>query len=195
MVYSKIRSYAKLSSFLNIARRYFILNGFDGLYTMLGIVVGSYVAGQHDPGIVLGTGLAGIVALGGSGFATAFLSESAERKRELKKIEKSMLISLKGTMHDEARKFASVSTALVNGFSPIIASTVMVFPFLLSYFGMISVQSAFSSSIAIAVAEIFLLGCYLGVISGESRTSYGVKMLLIAVATAGLSFIIAGVFK
>jgi hypothetical protein len=40
----KIRRYIKISGIAPIGRRYFIMNAFDGATTILGIVVGAYVA-------------------------------------------------------------------------------------------------------------------------------------------------------
>ncbi len=40
----KIRRYIKISGFAPIGRRYFIMNAFDGATTILGIMVGTYVA-------------------------------------------------------------------------------------------------------------------------------------------------------
>jgi len=40
----KIRRYIKISEFAPIGRRYCIMNAFDGATTILGIVVGTYVA-------------------------------------------------------------------------------------------------------------------------------------------------------
>ena len=53
----KIRSYIRISGIAPIGRRYFIMNAFDGATTILGIVVGAYVAGVTNQFCVIGSGL------------------------------------------------------------------------------------------------------------------------------------------
>jgi hypothetical protein len=40
----KIKRYINISGITPISRRYFIMNAFDGATTILGIVIGAYVA-------------------------------------------------------------------------------------------------------------------------------------------------------
>ena len=161
------------------------------MYTMLGIIIGAYVSGHHDPRIVLGSGFAGVIALGISGSASAYYTEKAERERGLKKLESSMLTDLRGTLHDESQSFASFMTAFVNGFSPILAAIVMAAPFLLSMRGIMVVEDAFLLSIVIGLTEIFSLGYYLGYISRGNSIFYGLRMLFVAAIT-GVSGTIIG---
>jgi predicted membrane protein (TIGR00267 family) len=191
----RIKLYLGITNIKDIARRYFVLNGFDGLYTMLGIIVGSYVAGHHEAGIVLGTGLAGVIALGISGSATAYFTEKAIRERELNKLEKSMLTDLDGTIQDDARSFATIFAALVNGFSPIFMAMMMVIPFLISKFNMIAVENAFIYSLMIGIIEISLVGYYLGEISDKKkRLGYSIRMVGIALIAATASYLIGIIF-
>lgn len=188
------RVYGRVTNMFQIARRYLVLNGFDGLYTTLGIIVGSYFAGHHSPNVVLGAGLAGVLALGVSGAASAYLTERAERGRTLKELERSMLTDLHGTVQEEAAEFASFFTAIVNGFSPVAAAFVMLSPFFLAVAGLIPVEVAFPISMIIAVIEVFTLGYYLGCIHGANRISYGMRMLAVAVVTAIIGFAIGKIF-
>lgn len=50
-----------------IARRYFVMNAFDGVLTIIGVLVGNLTAGVEDPNVVLSTGLATSVVMGISG--------------------------------------------------------------------------------------------------------------------------------
>ena len=62
-----------------IARRFFVMNSFDGSLTMLGIIVGSWVSGVRNPSKIVGTGLGACLAMGISGMVGAYASERAER--------------------------------------------------------------------------------------------------------------------
>ncbi|MFH1836076.1 MAG: hypothetical protein ABH851_07810 [Methanobacteriota archaeon] len=188
------RTYLRVSNMLQIARRYLVLNGFDGLYTMLGIIIGSYVSGHHTSGVVLGAGLAGVMALGFSGVSSAYLAEKAERTRKLRDLERAMLADLSGTVQEEAVEFASIFTALVNGFSPVLAAFIMLSPFFAAHLGLVSVEAAFPLAIIVGSFEVFFLGYYLGGISGGGRLSYGLRMLLIAGATALVSYVVGTIF-
>ena len=191
----RIKSYIRISKTANIARRYFILNGFDGLYTMLGIIIGAYVAGHQEPGIVLGAGLSGIMALGLSGSASAYISERTEQERELERLERHMLTELDSTLQGKARVFGSLFTAMVNGFAPIITSLIMVSPFFLAAWGWIGIENAFVGSILLGVLEIFGFGCLLGQrMKNSVKLQYGMYMLGAASITAVVSYFIGRTF-
>ena len=112
----------------------------------------------------------------------------------LKKLERSLLTDLHGTIQEEAAEFASFFTALVNGFSPVAAAFVMLSPFFLASLGLVSVEVAFPTSILIASLEVFTLGYYLGCINGENKITYGVKMLAVAAVTAIIGFTVGNLF-
>jgi len=67
----------------SIARRYFVTNGFDGALTLLGLLMGFRVGGDVDLELALAAGFGTAVALGVSGLSSAYISETAERGREL----------------------------------------------------------------------------------------------------------------
>ena len=43
------KKYYEISSAGDITRRYFVMNAFDGALTMLGVVIGAYIAGIPKP--------------------------------------------------------------------------------------------------------------------------------------------------
>jgi len=58
------KRYHKISEAGDITRRYFVMNAFDGALTMLGVVIGAYVAGILEPIIIITAGIAGSIAMG-----------------------------------------------------------------------------------------------------------------------------------
>lgn len=76
-VLQRIRKYDNLADIGEIARRYFAMNAFDG------VLMGNLTAGVDKPQIVVSTGLATCIAMGISGLWGAYLTEAAERKRDL----------------------------------------------------------------------------------------------------------------
>ncbi len=102
----------------NIARRYFITNGFDGALTILGMVTGFYISGMTDISIALSACLGATIALFISGLSSAYLSEKAERKKELLELEQALIRDLKASDYGRASRYLPIMIALVNGFSP-----------------------------------------------------------------------------
>ena len=47
------KRYHQISEVGDITRRYFVMNAFDGALTMLGVVIGAYVAGILNPAPIL----------------------------------------------------------------------------------------------------------------------------------------------
>ena len=175
----KIRRYIQISEVAPISRRYFIMNAFDGATTILGIVVGAYVAGITNEFWVIWSGLGAALAMGLSGFAGAYMTEEAELARKLKNLEKSMLTELKNSVVGKASRFASLWAGIVDGVSPALAAVACLTPFFLSSHGLFSINSAIQLSVAIALSVMFLLGVFLGKISSRNMFFHGVKMLFV----------------
>jgi len=175
----KVRRYIRISEVAPISRRYFIMNTFDGATTILGIVVGAYVAGITNEFWVIWSGLGATLAMGLSGFAGAYMTEEAERTRKLNRLKKSMLTELKNSVVGKASRFASLWAGIIDGVSPALAAVVCLTPFFLSSLGFFSINLATQLSVAIALSIMFLLGIFLGKISSRNIFIHGVKMLLV----------------
>ena len=94
----KIKTYAKITDFSSIARRYFVNNFYDGMLTVLGILLGFFILifkdGQQtvDSHIVILTGLATSISMFMSGLSGSYISEKAEQKRWKAELDKAMVI-------------------------------------------------------------------------------------------------------
>ena len=75
--FDRWREYSEISEAGKIARRAFANNSFDGVLTMIGVVMGNFVVGVQDGTVVLVTGLSTALAIGISGGWGAYLTESA----------------------------------------------------------------------------------------------------------------------
>ena len=124
----RFREYLEVSRAHEIARRLFVMNAFDGALTIMGVVIGAHFSGVTDPRVVIVAGIGGSVAMGISGISGAYLAERAERKRDLKKLETAMLQRLDGTQFARASEFASFVIAFVDGISPAISRSKVLFP-------------------------------------------------------------------
>ena len=175
------RRYMEATRAVEIARRLFVMNAFDGTLTIMGVVIGAHFSGVTDPHVVITAGIAGSLAMGISGISGAYLAERAERKRDLRKLETAMLKNLDDTHYARATEFASVVVAVVDGLSPALSAAILVVPYLFA--AEIGIQSAFYASLLLGLAVLFTLGIFLARISDERPVASGVQMILVGIAT------------
>jgi predicted membrane protein (TIGR00267 family) len=173
----------------DIMRRYFVVNGFDGALTMLGLIIGFLLSGTSDLTIVINVCLGAAIALGMSGLSSAYVSESAERRRALNKLEKAMIDDLHDSAHGEAARGVPLLIALVNGLAPMVMSLLILVPLFLGRIGIPLPLSPLYAAIVVALLVIFLLGVFLGRISGVSWLRSGIQTLLVAIVTAALIYL------
>lgn len=180
-----LRKYHRIAGVGEIARRYFALNAFDGVLTIMGVIMGSYFGGVHNATTVITLGFSASFALGLSGFYSAYMSERAERKRAMDELEQSTLGSLKDTDINRASNYATIAVAMVNGASPFGAALLAIIPFFVS--GAIGIDNSFYAGFLVAFAELFGLGVFLGSVSREKMVVSGLKMI-----TAGIILLTVG---
>lgn len=167
-----------------IARRYLVTNGFDGALTMLGLMAGFYISGGVTLPTAISVCLGAAVALFMSGLSSAYLSEAAERKEELRELEQALLTDLQDSDYGQASQYVPVLVALVNGFSPLLISLLIISPLWLSQYGILPPSlSPFILAISVALGAIFLLGVFLSSVSRTFWLWSGLRTLMIAVIT------------
>lgn len=174
----------------DVIRRYFVVNGFDGALTMLGLIMGFIIGGPAELPLVLGACQGVAIALGVSGVSSAYISEVAERQRELTRLEGAMAKDLHESAHGQAARWIPLLIALVNGSSPLLLSMIIISPLWLANAGIELPVPPLVVSISIALIVIFLLGVFLGRISGKSILRSGLQALFVALITAALIFLI-----
>jgi predicted membrane protein (TIGR00267 family) len=173
-----------------IARRYFVVNGFDGALTMLGLLVRFYMSDEVKLPVVISACLGVAIAWEWAASAALILGirEAAEKRRELRELEKAMVTDLRQSAHGRAARLLPVVIALVNGIAPLAISLVILLPLwaapLLKPHALPPLESAF----VLALMIIFLLGVYLGRISHTFWLWAGLRTLLIAAATTAFIF-------
>ena len=184
---SYFREYDKLANISEIARRYFAMNAFDGVLTIIGVLMGNFVAGVSDARIVLSTGLATCVAMGVSGLWGAYLTESAERKRDLDELSKVTLTDMTNTRIGRASRAAIVIVAVVDGLSPLMAALIVLLPFFVAG-STDDLSWAYYTALGLALVTLFGLGLFLGQISKGRMIIYGLKTVLAGVVSIAISF-------
>ena len=180
----ELRLLMRVSRYSAIARRYFVTNGFDGVLTMFGLLMGFRLGGESDPAIAISVCLGTAVALAVSGISSAYISETAERRLELKELERAMLQEMGETAQGRAARLVPALIALVNGLSPLLFSLIIMIPLWLGAADITLGVQPFSAAIGTALFLVFLLGAFLGRITGRSWLGMGLRTLLIALITA-----------
>lgn len=189
----RIREYSHIAGVAGIARRYLAMNAFDGVLTMIGVLMGNYLAGVRNANVVVHTGIATSIAMGISGLWGAYLTEAAERRRDLAELEKFALADLGSTKIGRASRLAVVIIALVDGLAPFVAALAVLAPlFAARLVGNILFSYAFA--LVIALLGLFGLGMFLGHISGHSLVGYGLRTVVAGLVSIALSFLLGAEF-
>ena len=185
----KFEGYGQFVNIGEIARRYFAMNAFDGVLTIIGVLMGSFTAGVENPRIVVTTGLATCVAMGISGLWGAYLTESAERRRELMELEEQTLSDLEDTRIGEASRAAVVIVALVDGISPFLAALIVLIPFFVPQL-FPSMDLTYFTAIGLALVTLFALGAFLGRISRRNILVYGLRTVVAGIISIAISLLL-----
>jgi len=174
----------RISGALEICRRYFVMNMFDGALAALGVIMGMWVSGIVDPRAVVKTVLSAGLAMFISGMWGAYLTEKAERERKLRELEEATFHDMKGSIYEKSSKLAVLVVSVVDGISPLIACAILVTPFALSHVFVMDFASAALASLSTGIAFLGALGYFLSRIAGKSPLGYVAFMVLAGVASA-----------
>lgn len=174
----------KVSNSQVITRRYIVTNGFDAIFTMLGLNMGFYVSGEVTVELACYGSFGAGVALTMSGLTSAYISEAAERSKYLKELEQAMVTSLHSTSQAQVAQFIPIWIALINGLFPFLLISFITAPLWLTLLQWYIFSQPIGSTIILSLLSLFMLGVYAGSISGTAKLWSGVRTLLIGVAIA-----------
>jgi predicted membrane protein (TIGR00267 family) len=187
--FHQIRFYLQITHSQGIVRRYFVVNGFDGALTMLGLIVGFLFSPPSSLQIIINACMGATIALAVSGTSSAYVSEQAELRLALNNLQDAMVTELQKGAHAEAARWVPIFIALINGSAPLIVSLLIIAPLWLATQGVTFIIAPLQGAIFIAIVIIFLFGVFLGRLSGVTWLVSGIKTLLIAVLTMVLIYL------
>lgn len=180
---SSISRVFRYSGAEEFSRRYAVMNAFDGIVTVLGIVLGATMLGEAGARDVIAAGVGALVAMGISGATGTYMAERAEQERRIREIEEAMLTRLEDSVIAMARRRAAIISAAIDALSSILAGLVPLLPYFAAALGVLTLELSFQLSIALSLGFLFALGIFLGKISRKSLIFSGVKSLGIGTAT------------
>ena len=188
-VLQRLREYNNLANISEIGRRYFAMNAFDGVLTIIGVLMGNLTARVEEPQIVVSTGLATCTAMGISGLWGAYLTEAAERKRDLDELSRYTLTDLNNTRIGKASRVAVVTVAVIDGLAPFLAALIVLIPFFAA--GLFpAITWVYYTSLGMALLALFSLGLFLGHISRGNLILYGVRTVVAGLVSILISFLL-----
>lgn len=187
----KLRDHVTITKSGAIARRYFVIGAFDGALTILGVILGAYVAEGHAHPelareLILGAGVAGGVALAVSSAVGAYEAERVEHLLTHNKLEKAMLKHVEGD-HKEAILVSISVSAIAHGVAPLLAAFVPLIPFLF-----LDLDEAVVAAIGVTLGFLFVLGAYLGSLIREMIIYTGLRLVIAGLATAIILILVGG---
>jgi predicted membrane protein (TIGR00267 family) len=122
------------------------------------------------------------------------MAENAERTKDLHDLEDAMLANLENSIIHEASRFAAIYIAVIDGISPSITALISLAPFFLVKIGIFDFGVAIKTSVALTLLTIFMIGVFLGKVSGENVLEKGLLMTAAGVFTVLLTAIISIIF-
>ena len=138
------------------------------------------MSGETSVTVMLSACLGAAVALGVSGVTSAYISEAAERRKELRDLELAMATDLAESAHGFAVRLVPAMIAVVTGLSPLVISLLIIAPLWLPGLGLDLPWQVLDAAIGVAFFLIFLLGIFLGRIGGGFWLWSGLKTVLVA---------------
>ena len=187
----KANEYNEIAGIAEIARRSFGNNTFDGILTMIGVLMGSFSSGIANPRVVIITGLSTSIAIMISGAWGAYLTESAERTNYLNELGRSTLTNLNGSLIGRASRFAAIAVSVVDGLSPFLGAIVVLLPFFFSRW-FPDIRTTYLAALGTSLVALFALGIWFGKVAKENLIIYGIKTLLAGVFSILIGSLLSG---
>ncbi len=170
--------YSQMTDLASVSRRYFVIGFFDGVLTILGLIVGAHLTGEASARLIISSGIATALALGISSAWGAFEAERIEQKILKDEKERALLVNSRECTIDRAHKFAAYVSSLIHGIAPIIAALLPLTPYVI-----FPENIAYKYSLAIGLISLFVVGAVIGRIAKYNLIFSGIRMVLAGVIT------------
>ncbi len=170
--------YSEMTDIVSVSRRYFVIGFFDGVLTVLGMIMGAHLSGEASARLILSAGVATALALGISSAWGAFEAERIEQKIMKDRKERALLVNARNCAIDRAHKFAAYVSSIIHGIAPIVAAVIPLFPYTI-----MPEEEAFTAAMVVGLLSLFIVGAVMGRIAKFNLVLSGLRMLLAGVAT------------
>jgi predicted membrane protein (TIGR00267 family) len=171
------RLYCNVTNVIPISRRYFVIGYFDGVLTVLGMIIGAHLSGKASSQLIVSAGIATAIALGISSGWGAYEAERVEQRAVKMEKERALLKKVDGFMNG-AHKFAIYISSIVHAISPIIAAAIP-----LSAYLFLPMNLAFILALSLGLSQLFVIGALMGKVSEMNVFLAGLRLVLAGVVT------------
>ncbi|WP_290598231.1 MULTISPECIES: VIT1/CCC1 transporter family protein [unclassified Archaeoglobus] len=182
----ELELYSRMTDIASVSRRYFVIGFFDGVLTILGMIIGAHMAGEASSRLILSAGVATALALGISSSWGAFEAERIEQKIMKDRKERALLINSKECSIDRAHRFAAYVSSIIHGVAPIVAAFIPLLPYVF-----LPIEEAFTVAVSLGFASLFVVGSIMGRVAKFNIVLSGLRMLLAGIFTALLVTILS----
>ncbi|ADB58062.1 VIT1/CCC1 transporter family protein [Archaeoglobus profundus] len=176
-IFDKYKLYSQITDISSISRRYFVIGYFDGVLTIMGLVVGAHLSGEISNTLIISAGFATALALAVSSGFGAYEAEIIEQSIRIKELEKAMLCEVGGVI-ETAHKVAIYTSALVHAIAPLIGALIPLIPYII-----LPASIAYYDSLAIGFLSLFAVGFSFGRLSSTNVILAGLKFVLAGIIT------------
>ncbi|MFB6155771.1 MAG: VIT1/CCC1 transporter family protein [Haloferacaceae archaeon] len=175
----------------SISRRYFISNGFDGTLTSVGVAMGAFLSGVPDGLTVVKIGVGAAVGLGTSGVWSVWEIERAEKRAEIRDLERAMITDLDDTQIQRRKYAGRVVNAVTSGLGPLIGILLPLTPYLFEG-SVLTMAQATVLAVAVGIGLLFSFGAYMGSVAELNWFVTGVRMGLAGLVVALINLVLPG---
>ena len=180
----RIGNYLDLAYLIPMLRRYLVLGTFDGLLTSISVIVASFLS-NASPHQTISVTLSALIGISAASAANAFVVELQEYKKEISRLERQLMKSLKGTFYVRSMEISIALLTLVHAMSPFSGLILMV-----SY---LVIRGITGLILSVAISLILLF--FMGLIYGTEFVSGAKAGFYMAVSGSVAIFLVAFVLR
>ncbi len=175
-----------------VGQKYLINTLFDTINSILGVVIGLYLADEGSSYVFIMSIISTAIALGISSGTSVYEAEYLEQLRKIKKLEKHMITNFEEKFPEASKKAKSIGmlVGLMNFTTPMVVA--IVFVFILATLPELS--WAFWSIMGLSGTILFVSGMYFGKLNQLPPLKRGLRMVLIGFATFGMVYLVGVLF-
>ncbi len=177
-IIDRYRIYSSITDIDSVSRRYFVIGFFDGVLTILGMIMGAHLSGSATSEIIISAGIATGLALGISSGWGAYEAEKIEQTIMKREKQKALLINRKSDTISKAHEFATYVSSTVHAIAPIPAAILPLIPYMF-----LPADDALVPAIGVGLFSLFVVGAIMGRVSKRNIIRAGLRMFLAGVLT------------